>query len=320
MKKVVLLAFALCLTLASKAQQDIQLTHFMFDKLSFNPASAGFKDAWCITAINRQQWTGFDAGEPTTTLINFTTPRIGLIKGAVGFSFYNDQIGWETNNVYRLSYSLHLSQLGVNVGPGDLGIGLSAGYFTKSINATWVTPDGVAAGPNPGQDNSIPTSTANEGGLSFNAGLYYATPNWYVGASTTNITQSELQTLKITGARHYYGMGGYDLDLSNFTPLPLTLRPNVLVKTDGVKTQYDLNINVLAFNTVWAGVTYRHQDAVAPMAGIEWKGIKVGYSYGLGTSFVSNYFTNGNHELMLNYCFRIVPVPKYEREVHPYLL
>lgn len=318
MKKVVLLAFALCYVFVGKSQQDPQWTHFMFDKLSYNPASAGFKDAFCLTAINRQQWTGFDSGEPSTTLINFTTPSIDLIKGGLGFSYYNDQIGWETNNVLRLSYSLHLSQLnsGWRFGPGELGIGLSASYFSKNINATWVPPT-VAPGPNPGQDNSIPTSTANESGLSFNAGLYYGAPNFYIGASATNLTETALKTLKITGARHYYIMGGYEQPLINDM---FVVRPNVLMKSDGVKTQYDLNLNVLAFDLFWVGATYRHNDAIAPMAGLQWRGFQLGYSYGLGTSFLSSYFTSGNHELMLNYCFRIVPKPTYEREVHPYLL
>mgnify|MGYP000111992036 CR=1 FL=1 len=118
-------------------------------------------------------------------------------------------------------------------------------------------------------------------------------------------------------SRNFLYLGrGYNFPVAN----NFELRTNALMKTDAVKTQYDLNVNVLAFSTVWAGVTYRPGDAITPMAGLQWKGIQLGYSYGVGTSFLSNYFTSGNHEIMLNYCFRIVPVPKYEREVHPYLL
>lgn len=317
MKKVVLFAFAVCLTFASKAQQDLQMTHFMFDKMSFNPGAIGSKDAWCLTAINRQQWTGFDAGEPTTTLINFSTPVLPIIKGALGLTYYNDQVGWETNNVIRLGYSLSLKQLGVNLGNGDLAIGLSAGYNTKTINANWVTPSGIPPNALVGGDGSIPSSNVNDGNLSFNAGLHYATPIWYAGVSTTNISESELQTLKIIGKRHYYGIAGADIPLgfANFN-----LRPNVLIKSDGVFTQYDFNLNVLAFGVVWAGATIRPNDAIAPMAGVEFKGLQVGYSYGLGTSYLSSLFTNGSHEIMVNYCFKITPPVRYEREVHPYLL
>ena len=319
MKRIVLIAFALSFTFVSKAQQDPQWTHFMFDKLSYNPASAGFNDASCLTAITRQQWTGFNAGEPSTTLINFTTPTFSKLKGGFGFTYYNDQIGWETNNVLKLSYSLHLKELGITLAGGDLGIGVSASYNTKVINADWVTPENTPVGG----DLAIPASGTKDAGMTFNAGLYYQHPSsFYAGISTTNLSQTQLEDLNVLGIRHYYVMAGYDYDLGNTinTNFNLLLRANGLMKTDAVKTQYDLNLNVLAFDHFWVGATYRHKDAIAPMAGVEWNGFRVGYSYGLATSFLGSYFTNGNHELMLNYCFKIVPPVKYQREVHPYLL
>ena len=321
MKKLVLLAFLVGLTVVSKAQQDPQFTHFMFDQLSFNPASVGFKDAFCLTAISRRQWTGFSAGEPNTTLINFTAPKIDLIKGGLGFSYYNDQIGFEKNNVFRLSYSLHFRDLGLSdVAGGNFALGVSAGYIQKSINGNWITPDGIPGGSTTGADQSIPTGNQTEGGMSLNAGLYYKNPSLYLGVSTTNITQTDLKALSVTASRHYFVMGGYESPeiLGGFV-----LKPNVMIKSDGVKTQYDFNLHVLAFNTFWAGATYRHNDAIAPMAGIQLlKGgaLKVGYSYGLGTSFLSNYFANGNHEIMLNYCFSVTPPVRQEKEVHPYFL
>ena len=319
MKRIVLIAFALSFTFASKAQQDPQWTHFMYDKLSYNPAFAGFGDAWCLTAISRQQWTGFNAGEPSTTLINFTTPKFSKLKGGFGFTYYNDQIAWETNNTFRLSYSLHLKDLGIEIAGGDLGIGLAASYNTKVISATWVTPDNIPAGI----DVAIPVSGTSDAGVSFNAGLYYQHPSsFYLGVSSTNLSETQLTDLNVDGVRHIYVMTGYDYDLGNAlgTGFDLFLRANALLKTDAVKTQYDLNLNVLAFSHFWAGATYRPNDAISPMAGIEWGGFRLGYSYGIGTSFLSNYYSNGNHELMLNYCFKITPPVRYQREVHPYLL
>lgn len=319
MKKVILVLSVFSLAFVSKAQQDPQFTHFMFDQLSFNPASIGYKDAYCVTALSRRQWTGFGAGEPNTSLINLTTPKIKMIKGALGFSYYNDQIGWEKNNVMRVSYSLHLRDIGLrDIGGGNFSVGLAAGYFQKSINGAWITPSGNLPGSLPGQDNSIPVANQNEGGMSFNAGLYYKNPKFYAGISTTNISQTELTTLSLNASRHYFVLAGYEQEILN----DFVIKPNVLIKSDGVKTQYDLNVHVLAFNTFWAGATYRHNDAIAPMAGIMLlnNSLKVGYSYGLGTSFLSNNFTSGNHEIMLNYCFSITPPVREEKEVHPYFL
>ncbi|MEN8928937.1 MAG: PorP/SprF family type IX secretion system membrane protein [Flavobacteriales bacterium] len=321
MKKIVLIAFALCFALSSKAQQDPQWAQFMFDKLSFNPAYAGNNDSWCLTAMTRQQWTGFNQGEPTTTLINFTTPLFSKLKGGFGFTYYNDQLGYENNSVFRLSYALHLKELGVTLGGGDLSIGLAASYNTKVIDADWVTPDGIA--PGVGGDESIAVTGSQDAGMSFNAGLYYQHPSsFYAGISTTNLSQTELEDVRTSGVRHIYAMAGYDYDLGNTmnTSFDLFLRANGLLKSDAVQTQYDLNLNVLAFNTFWVGATYRVNEAIAPMAGVEWNGFRVGYSYGLSTSFLGSFFTNGNHELMLNYCFKVTPPVRYQREVHPYLL
>ena len=47
------------------SQQDYQITHYMFDNLSFNPGYAGMNKNICATMIGRQQWSGF-SGSPTT--------------------------------------------------------------------------------------------------------------------------------------------------------------------------------------------------------------------------------------------------------------
>lgn len=315
MKRIVLIAFALSFTFVSKAQQDPQWTQFMYDKLSYNPAAAGFSDAWCLTGMTRQQWTGFNVGEPSTTLINFTTPIFSKLKGGFGFTYYNDQIGYETTNVMRLSYSLHLKELGLEILGGDLGIGFSASYNTKVIDGDdWITPDGGPVGA--GGDEAIPVLGAKDAGMSFNAGLYYEHPSsLYIGVSTTNLSEADLKDLKMSSVRHYYAMAGFDYEVIN----NFKLRANGLMKTDGVKQQYDLNLNVLAFDRFWAGATYRHNDAIAPMAGVKFGGFKLGYSYGIPTSFIG-YYSNGNHEIMVNYCYKFTPPVKYQREVHPYLL
>ena len=322
MKKGILIVFTVCFAFIAKAQQEPQLTHFMFDKLSINPAVAGMGDGYCLTAINRKQWAGAELGEPSTLLVNLNAPKIPLLRGGLGFSYIYDQLGYETNNLFRFSYSLHVNSF-VQL-PGELGIGFAATYFTKKINTQWRTPDGLLASSDP----SIPVSRESESAMSFNSGIYYKQKEvsgelsgLYVGASVTNLTQAELSTLKLSGARHFYFMGGINYGLP---AINTKIRFNALVKSDGVKNQADFNLNALFLNKVWAGMTYRHNDALAPMAGIMLNtgagDFKVGYGYGISTSFIGSYFSSGNHEIMLNYCFNITIPPIYTRSVHPYLL
>ena len=58
-------------------------------------------------------------------------------------------------------------------------------------------------------------------------------------------------------------------------------------------------------NKVWAGLSYRTQDAVALLVGMYFKSFKVGLSYDYTTSNIGS-FSNGAWELMGGYCFKVV--------------
>ena len=63
---------------------------------------------------------------------------------------------------------------------------------------------------------------------------------------------------------------------------------------------------------LWVGVSYRMQDAIAPMIGYRFlkdKSLKVGYSYDLTLSKIKGY-SSGTHEVMLGYCFNTKKNPK----------
>jgi hypothetical protein len=83
------------------------------------------------------------------------------------------------------------------------------------------------------------------------------------------------------------------------------LRPAVLLKSDAVNTDMDLNLTCLYNKKFWGGVTYRTGEAVVVMAGLElFEGFKVGYAYDIQTSALINH-TQGGHEILVNYCFKI---------------
>ena len=69
MKRILVLALSFLAVNASVAQSDKQLTHYMFDKMSYNPATTGMK-GYCATVIYRGQWDKV-ANSPKTMLVNF---------------------------------------------------------------------------------------------------------------------------------------------------------------------------------------------------------------------------------------------------------
>jgi type IX secretion system PorP/SprF family membrane protein len=83
------------------------------------------------------------------------------------------------------------------------------------------------------------------------------------------------------------------------------LLPSLLFKTDGVSWQTDLNLNARYKKRYWAGCSYRYQDAIVLMAGMELKsGLRLGYSYDITTSPLAKY-SNGSHEVMVGYSFSL---------------
>ena len=311
MKKIYLLILVAGLGSASLfGQQDPQFTQFMYDRLSINPGSAGSQDAICATLLGRQQWSGF-TGQPNTGLLNISGP-IESIKSGVGVSVYYDEIGPQTSTNARLSYAYHL-KLG---GATKLGLGVSVGVISSGLNHKWSAYDYGSSGvPAMGTGIGDPSiNQTNKSATAFDAsfGAYLYNPNYYVGASLVHLNEGDLSDMNIKVARHVYFMAGYNFAL---TP-QLVLTPHVLAKTDLASTQLDVNATVMYANTFWFGVTYRLEDAVAPMAGYNYEfpggnsALRIGYSYDFTTSELNKY-SSGSHELMLSYCLKIAkPLPK----------
>jgi type IX secretion system PorP/SprF family membrane protein len=292
-------------TSVSFAQQDPQFTQFMHNKLIFNPGYAGTSEAICANVLYRQQWVNFP-GAPKTGLLSFDMP-IGQLPIAVGLNVMSDQIGFAKTLFARLavSYNRH-------IGAGVLGIGIDGGILQQQFNGTWITPDGPTQ-----QDASIPTwqangqTTANPNlnKLTYDVGFgaYYTIANkMYVGISSTHLAAQDIKAssdVKYQLARHYYIVGGYTFDLTQ----EHALQPNVKVKSDAASTQLDVNLTYIYNKTLSVGVSYRMQDAIAPMIGYRFlkdKSLRAGYSYDLTTSKIKGY-SSGTHEISLGYCFNV---------------
>lgn len=315
MKKI-FIAFSILIGGAVNAQQDYQFTHYMFDNLSFNPGYAGITNSICGTVMFREQWAGF-TGNPQTALINVHAP-VKMLRGGLGLTYVNDQLGFEKNNLARLSYSFHYGGLGV----GTLGAGISVGILQKSLNATWVTPDGG----NAIDDAAINTGTnLNSSNLSeltpdFNLGVFYRTNKLYMGISATHLVKTDLKDLNIQNVQHFWITAGYNYDINP----DFQLRPSILAKSDGASTQIDINANVLYKKMIWAGATYRLGDEIAPMLGYQHgfdngATLRIGYSYGVTTSQIKSY-SNGSHDIMLNYCFNLDKPQPIQKSKNPRFL
>ncbi|MCB0771931.1 MAG: type IX secretion system membrane protein PorP/SprF [Flavobacteriales bacterium] len=293
------------------AQQDPQYTQYMFDRMSVNPAVAGSTGNICATALLRQQWTGFD-GAPKTGLINLQAP-ITKINSGLGLTAYFDKLGQEKSTIVRLHYAYHLK-----VGSqSTLSAGVYAGLSGRALEGRWVAIDDVAS------DNAIPGAGRSANGFDLGAGLYFKSPQLWLGISSTQLPETELKDVSIQNKRHYYVQAGYDWAIGG--DRKYILQPSALLKSDANSTQVDLSALFLYDEMLWIGASYRTEDAIAPMIGYQHKFpkgdsmVRIGYSYDVTTSELKNY-SSGSHEVMLSYCFKIVKPVVNEIYRHPRFL
>jgi len=298
MKKIFSFLYLLIIVkLAAFSQQDPQFTNNMFYKLGVNPGFAGAEGTISGIILNRYQWDGFE-GAPKT-LIFSADAAINAFgsPGGIGLNVVSDELGFEKNTQINANYA-YSKTLGI----GKLGIGLSLGLYNKSINGEWKVPeDNLGIYTQPSSDPAIPQGEVSQMALDAGLGLYLSSNQYFIGASVTHINQASIKFSDLASTflvRHYYFIGGYNIKLSD--PL-FELRPSFLFKSDLASWQLDLNTNIVFNERFWGGITYRVQDAIALLMGMEMEnGLRFGYSFDVVTSALSRY-GYGSHEIFVSY-------------------
>ncbi|MFZ4401187.1 MAG: type IX secretion system membrane protein PorP/SprF [Bacteroidales bacterium] len=310
------------------AQQEAQFSQYMFNTMAINPGYAGSNNAICLNTFARQQWMGFkdpdgSSTAPQTFLFSIDAP-IKFLHGGLGAVISKDKAGFEDNTHFRLAYAYR-----VNLGSGYLGIGLEAAFLDKKINfAKFRT--GNEMDPEGHTDPVIATGLTKGSDFftDFAFGVYYNVPGkFYAGISALNLSEPTGFTWKallptspvqsgnaVQLKRTYFITSGYEYIFPSNPSFELD--PSFLIKTDFVSAQYDIAAILKYDNKFWGGLSYRVQDAVTVLVGLNWGNFKFGYSYDITTSKLGGAGkSNGSHELFLRYCFKIEfpkPVKSYK--------
>ncbi len=303
MKKLLISAVVIVMCLEAMSQYLPQVSHFMYDDVRTNPGSVGSLDMISINGIYRNQMAGFP-GRPENYFLNADAPfsLLGL-KHGVGIAINNDKLGLNSDITFGIDYALRL-----NIGDGSLGIGINCGFIQSTISFNeFVT---MHMQP-PTADAYIPSAeNPDKMAIALGAGLFYRTEEIYFGISALNLNNPEVSVTPESGNvaatynlnRQYYVTSGYNMQLSNPA---WELKPAVLLKSDGVVTDLDLNMTCLYNKKIWGGVTYRTGEAVVGMFGLEiMEGFKLGISYDMQTTALATE-SAGGFEIMVNYSFKI---------------
>lgn len=294
-----LTAVAVLAAAPALAQQDVQYTQFMYDKLTFNPAYAGAKGFPAVSAIARQQWAGFE-GAPLSQAISAHGPLIRKRVG-LGLRLQNDVIGPTRATSLGLAYAYH-----VPVGRATfVSVGLDASAMQYRID--WRELYGADEEAGGDRDDAGSRVFGNVG-----VGALLYADKFYVGLSAPRVLENRLSDLDDgtpTGgkeARHAYLMAGYDLAVG----ADLSLRPAVNVKyAAGAPLDADLNATLVWRELLGLGVSYRTGGALTESRGESLDGLlsvmpnhrlTLGFAYDYPLTEVGDY-TSGSFEVMAGY-------------------
>lgn len=299
------------------AQNEGQYTHFMFNRLSYNPAYAGSSGAISFTLLYNKQWLGLTLQSPvpnvkpgvtpTNYLFSFDMP-ISWLHGGVGLLFNSQSLGYHTNNTINIDYAFRLYW-----GPGNLSAAVEANLYSFGFNTENLYGcDDLTGDPsNPtggGNDPSISGQDLSDFMVDFSTGLYYQVPGvWYASLSVKNLLGSKSEKLHHENARTLYLMGGYEYTFP-YNP-SFRLKPSVLIKTADFSVFQAEGALLLDYeNLFWAGLGYRIGDAFTFLGGVNWKWARIGIAYDLTTSKLGTMKSGrsfGTIEIFLNGSFRI---------------
>jgi type IX secretion system PorP/SprF family membrane protein len=277
----------------SMAQQLPQFTQYMYNTISINPAYAGSRETLSIVGLHRSQWVGLD-GAPETQTLSIHSPlrneKIGL-----GFSFINDQLGYENFSYLYADFSYTI-QTGENT---KLAFGAKAGATHYNLDPELLNDPSIIEDP-------FFNDVSNRWSPNIGAGLYWHSNRWYLGLSAPRLLNTDYnkgegdnQDYAAVERVSYYFTGGAVFDLSQNTKL----KPAFLVKaTNGAAPSLDLTANFLFYEKFWAGAGYRINNNAESIGGIVdfqvSKQLRIGYAYEYPLSEISNY-TSGTHEFLL---------------------
>jgi len=301
MKKVVFCFLMLLLNISSASSQfDAQLSQYMFHNSSFNPAAVGESDMIQIIGQHRIQWVGMPNG-PQTTVFSINSPlKIGNTLQGIGIKFLNDKAGLFTDQSAHLQYAFK-KKIGVGVLSigADLGF-VSLGFRGDSVRASESDYHNILG------DNKIPTTSVAGMSFDMNLGVFYSTQKLYAGISYLHVNNPKVSwgnNIEFKQKGSLFFTGGYNLVIPE---TKFILKPSTLIKTDMSSVQCDLTGRLEYDYKYWGGLSYRIQDAVVFLAGINISsGLSIGYSYDLPTSQIIT-VSSGSHEILLMYSFEYI--------------
>ncbi|MCW3467597.1 PorP/SprF family type IX secretion system membrane protein [Chitinophaga nivalis] len=328
MKKIVLTGWVVLMALWTHAQQQPHYTQYIMNPFIINPAVAGIENYWDLRLSHRHQWVGMK-GAPVTTYLTLHGPLRKSEYAAASPTGFDPQGENPRGKAYWRDYTTPPPHPGVgltvlNDRTGPLNRFSITGAYAHHINLSPTTS--ISAGISVGMqqisldaskveffDPADPVLGSSGGVLNkwrpeVNAGLWLYGADYFAGLSAQNIIPQKIgfdngkvigdSVLKGKLIPHIFFTTGYRLWIND----DLNVMPSVMLKFITAKPlSVDVNAKMMYRDRFWVGASYRLNDGIAGMFGVNINSmINIGYSYDYTTSSL-NTVTKGSHEIMIGF-------------------
>lgn len=303
MKKIIVCLLVTCATVilskTSMAQHNLVYSQYIFNGLLINPAYAGSHVELSSSLSYRKQWVNFEGAPSTATFgihSTFNKEKIGL-----GLLVTNDQIGSYSNNGAFASYAYRIRK----PKGGVLSLGVQGGFHNFRADFTELR---LRADQDP-----IFNGFFNEIRPNFGGGIFFYNNNMFAGFSVPYILKHSdffsgtFQQLELP--RYFYLNAGKMISLDRMDKWKVS--PSFLLRVqEGTPLNADFNLNLIYYDLISLGVSYRTSDAVVTFVNFKLSDkFHFTYSHDWTTSQLNQY-SNGTHEFTINYRTRLRRVHK----------
>lgn len=308
--------------LTAFAQQRPHYSQYVQNMSVLNPAVTGMYSGKDLRLGLRSQWQGLE-NAPKTSYVSFSMPisfggdmanyrssdlgvtepqtkddsfdyTASMSHHSFGALFINDKAGPLNRITGNLTYAYHL-------GIGDranLSVGVGLGVNRLGLDAQSLVFD------EPGDPVTSTSGQINKFTPDLNAGVYFYSADYYVGASMQQIIKNKLafDGAFNTGKEvaHYFLTAGYKFWIGN----DFSLTPSVMLKMiNPLPKAFDLNMKLAYRNNFWIGAGYRKNDALFGSVGFNIAQlVGVSYTYDYTTSQLKT-ASSGSHEIVVRLLF-----------------
>jgi len=276
----------------AKSQQDPIYTQYLTNLLSIQPAYAGISGVLSVSALSRAQWVGWE-GAPNSNTFTMHLPMKSFNVG-LGLSIVNDKWGPILQNGLYADYAYRIL-----LGPRQyLALGIKAGFNTYHARFTDLALNDPI---DPSFAQNVNFRLLPNVGF----GALWHSDIFFLGFSAPKLFKNNIvddSDKKVyREVLHLYAMGGYVFFISE----SVKLKPTFLYRWSEQTPSYiDLAGNILLYDRVWFGATYRLMNSYALSFQFNVNAqLRFGYSFDL-TTFHENMVNSGTHEFTINYEFQ----------------